>query len=328
MARFDKQVKKFPDNAELKAKIEQAQRPDQAPPGGAQGHLRYEPPVTQDANGYTSSTPVTDGKFVYAIFGTGVVVCYDVDGNRKWAVMSERPTQEWGHSASPVLADGKLLVHVRALIGLDAATGKPLWPTPCGQRWGTEVLTRIGGVTVVVTPAGDIVRVDNGLRLAKGIGNVEFCSPIVQDGIAYFIQFGGKAVRLPAKAVEDAKVQTLWDTNPKQKDKRFYSSPAYLDGLIYAINEEAVFSVIDAADGSVVYDKKIDFGGGTIYPSVCVAGGNVFLSSESGMTVILKPGRQYEELARNRVETFRTSLVFEGKRLYIRTVKNMYCLGG
>ena len=34
-----------------------------------------------------------------------------------------------------------------------------------------------------------------------------------------------------------------------------------------------------------------------------------------------------EGQARNKLEPFRSSLVFEGKRLYVRTAKNLYCIG-
>jgi hypothetical protein len=43
--------------------------------------------------------------------------------------------------------------------------------------------------------------------------------------------------------------------------------------------------------------------------------------------VVVQPGREFKELARNKLETFRSSLVFEGKRVYIRTDKKLYCIG-
>ena len=46
-----------------------------------------------------------------------------------------------------------------------------------------------------------------------------------------------------------------------------------------------------------------------------------------GETVVLQAGREYKELARNKLEEFRSSLVFEGKRVYIRTAKHLYCIG-
>jgi hypothetical protein len=53
----------------------------------------------------------------------------------------------------------------------------------------------------------------------------------------------------------------------------------------------------------------------------------LYISSDTGNTVVLQPGREYKELARNKLEPFRSSLVFEGKRVYVRTAKNLYCIG-
>ena len=68
-------------------------------------------------------------------------------------------------------------------------------------------------------------------------------------------------------------------------------------------------------------------GRGSTYPSISLAGPYLFVSSDNGTTVVVQPGREYKELARNKLEAFRSSLVFEGKRVYIRTEKNLYCIG-
>jgi hypothetical protein len=51
------------------------------------------------------------------------------------------------------------------------------------------------------------------------------------------------------------------------------------------------------------------------------------LVSDTGETVVLLAGREYKELARNKLESFRSSLVFEGKRMYVRTTRGLWCIG-
>jgi len=58
-----------------------------------------------------------------------------------------------------------------------------------------------------------------------------------------------------------------------------------------------------------------------------VAGNRIYISSDNGATVVLEPGREYKELARNKLEPFRSSLVFEGRRMYVRTEKKLFCIG-
>ena len=91
-----------------------ADRPDGRPPVGPGG-------------GYSIPTPVTDGKFVYVSYGTGIVACCDMAGGRKWIRIIKRPqVTEYGRAASPLLVGGKLLVSIGALIALDPQTGRTL----------------------------------------------------------------------------------------------------------------------------------------------------------------------------------------------------------
>ena len=94
-----------------------------------------------------------------------------------------------------------------------------------------------------------------------------------------------------------------------------------------AITQAAHFSVIDAATGKVVYEKELKFGGAQTYPSVTLAGRYIFLSRESGATLVFKPGREPEQVAENQLELFRSCPVFIGKRMYVRTAGHLYCIG-
>ena len=98
------------------------------------------------------------------------------------------------------------------------------------------------------------------------------------------------------------------------------------DGLLYAANDQGILTVLDAATGKRVYEERLNLGGAT-YPSISLAGQRIYVSSDSGATVVLQPGRRYKELARNKLDPFRSSLVFDGKRVYVRTAKHLYCIG-
>jgi hypothetical protein len=98
------------------------------------------------------------------------------------------------------------------------------------------------------------------------------------------------------------------------------------DGLLYAANDLGILTVAEAATGKIVYEQRLDHGGST-YPSISLAGDRVYISSDKGTTVVIATGREYRELARNQLDVFRSSLVFEGKRMYVRTQKHLYCIG-
>ncbi len=285
----------------------------------------YLVPRAHSVTGYSSPTPVTDGTSVFAVFGTGVVAAYDLEGNRKWARLLEKPADAYGHSASPALTGGVLIVHIQAVTALDKTTGKTVWRTPSPPKWGSPVVTTVGDVAVVITPMGDIVRASDGKLLATKVASLEYCAPIVKDDIVYFVESGGKAVQLSPTLDGGVATKVLWTTTPK-KD-RYYASPVLHEGLIYAITQAAHFSVIDAATGKVVHEKALQFGRGQTYPSVTFAGGYIFLSRESGATLVFKPGKEPQQVAENQLETFRSSPVFVGKRMYVRTAGHLCCIG-
>ena len=97
--------------------------------------------------------------------------------------------------------------------------------------------------------------------------------------------------------------------------------------MIYALSANANLTVVDAKTGQRVYEEKLELGGGQCYPSITFAGKFLFVSSDNGHTLILEPGREYKEVAQNTLEPFRSSLVFEGKRMYVRTLKHLWCIG-
>lgn len=303
--------------------------------------VAFEPISAHESNGYTTPTPVTDGERVFSVFGVGAVAAHTVDGELLWARIVQKPQHEWGISASPVLGGGVLIVHLVDLFGLDPVTGAEKWRVSSNPRWGSPVVTKISGVDVVITPSGDVFRAADGQQLAEKIGKLGYAAPVVQDGVVYFIQKKAQAVELPtampaftlkgwlgrlSRIVADSfPTPVRWTT--RLQGSRHYASAVIHEGLVYAISREEMFAVIDANTGEVVYQKRLNLGGGSnsAYPSVTLAGDKLFVGSETGTTVVLALGRTYRELARNEIEGYRSSPVFAGDRMYLRGFEYLYC---
>jgi hypothetical protein len=98
-------------------------------------------------------------------------------------------------------------------------------------------------------------------------------------------------------------------------------------GLIYVICGNRIFTVLDAKNGRLVYQERLNFGTGRVYPSITLAGDQLFVNADNGVTLILEPGREYKEVGRNTLEEFRSSPVFVGKRMCLRGYKHLYCIG-
>ena len=63
-----------------------------------------------------SPSPVTDGRSVWTVTGTGVVTAVDFSGKRRWTYDLQKEHGafglQWGYASSPLLHDGKLIVEV------------------------------------------------------------------------------------------------------------------------------------------------------------------------------------------------------------------------
>ncbi|MDA1017801.1 MAG: PQQ-binding-like beta-propeller repeat protein [Planctomycetota bacterium] len=286
--------------------------------------LQVFPPMPGGDTGNTGSTPTSDGKNIFAVFGTGIVASHALAGKRNWIKFVEAPSN--GHCASPILIDGKLIVHLRNLIALDAETGAVLWKAETGARHGSPVAAQIDGTSIVVTPEGAVVRVSDGKIVAKNQFRLNHSSPIVHAGVVYAMQEGSiKAVTLANAAADQAVTQVAWETSGSRASR--LASPVYHDGLVYSVTEQGILEVTAANTGDRVYRMRLKFDGGRVDPSVVLAGNHLYVSNTRGETVVFRPGKEYEEVARCHLKDgFSSSLTFAGRRLYVRTKKYFYCI--
>ncbi|MHC4716822.1 MAG: outer membrane protein assembly factor BamB family protein [Planctomycetota bacterium] len=329
LGKLKRQLKKKPDDAALKEKIAAQAKVVRARKAEHDPVARYARPATHKSNGHSSATPTSDGKCVYAVYGIGVAVCYDMEGNLKWRREIDKPTDRYGHSASPLLVGDKLIVHVLNMVALDAGTGEEVWRARVRHGWGSTVLAKIGGKDVAITPGGDAVDVADGTVLARKLGKLTYATPVMDGDVAYFVQSRGVARKLSLTG--DGKIvgEKLWTVKKYsygRREARFYASAALGDGLVFALPQKGPLVVIDAADGKVVSETKISVKG-DCYSSVTQAGKYLFLASEKGDVYVFEIGREPKQVASFKAEGFRSTPVFDGKRMYLRGYKNLYCIG-
>lgn len=294
------------------------------------------PPPAGPGGGYAIPTPVTDGKSVYVSYGTGMVVCCDLAGKRRWARFIDLPqVTQFGRSASPLLVDGKLLVSIGGLIALDPKTGKTLWKqlgAKCG--YGTPAVARIGDVTLAVTPNGDLVRVSDGRLMASKLAQTGFTSPVVHAGVVYFADDPTVAVRLTAKPGGKIQTRKLWEA---ETEGEFHASPLWHDGKVYCISSGAVLYVLDAKTGEIAFQKKLEIASAdpapgmesaNIYPSIARIGKHLLVSNDQGCTLVLAPGEKCKQVSVNYLDGGSGACpVPDGKLLFLRAGKKLYCIG-
>jgi outer membrane protein assembly factor BamB len=108
----------------------------------------------QNVNGPASPSPVTDGENVYAFFQDFGLVSLTGDGEQRWRLPLGPFNIFYGFGASPVLADGSLILPVDQdqgayLIAVDKDTGRVRWKVD-----RPEVISGYSTPTLYEPPAG------------------------------------------------------------------------------------------------------------------------------------------------------------------------------
>jgi outer membrane protein assembly factor BamB len=307
-----------------------------------QNELGLDEKETPGAITYAIATPCSDGRLVWAFLPLGEVVCYDLEGNRRWQRLlgERRAGGGWGGAQvgpSPLLADGKVVVHYDKFYGLDAATGAILWQTPTrGLPIPSPIPGRRGDAWYAMMGNGQILRLADGRIVFdppwKQTSTVQ--SPIFYDDVFCWI---GAAVRLPP--TPDRKPSEAWSMAPKDLEQvdamrpdtlegpkpmlgwHGYSCPVYDEGLVYYQAEHRRFSAFEGRTGKLAFTTTFPCNG-EIYPGAVLAGDHLFLANRRGRMLMVAKGTaaKHRIVAVNDlpVELGGNMPVFDGARFYLR----------
>ena len=256
--------------------------------------------------GYTLPTPVTDGRYIWCVFGHGIVSCHTVDGNLVWAqpykAWDPRTERDDGRSESPCLI-GDVLVTAGedqdSYIGWEADTGRRLWaidertlsyasrpgsPGSEDSGRGSLRVAEINGTQYALTVEGYLLDPRTGNIVWKSLvergGNGSFCNhiatPAVGDGYAIFVQAGKRSARDSALYRVDLEVSknttARWRLGKAAGGKGSFRSPLLIDGLVYVAGSS--LTAYNPEDGSVAASAAVNTVGlscGPVY-----AGGYLF----------------------------------------------------
>jgi outer membrane protein assembly factor BamB len=293
---------------------------------------------------YAASTPATDGKYVYAFFGTEGLSAYDLNGKLAWkAELGKLGTVGMGTGTSPIVFDNLVIVQcdeengaASFIVALDKKTGKEVWKTPrkIQVSWSTPLLVRTAKRAELIASGTEaIVAYDpaTGKELwrHKGVESNAIPSPVANSEMVYLVAgFPAKiamAIRLGGSGDLTGTPNVPWKY---AKGTAYVPSPILYGDYLYLTTDRGILTCIDARTGEVKYE-----GGRIPIPATFTASpvafeGKILMTSEDGDTFIVKAGPKHEVLATNSVgEPVYASPAIADGRIYIRGEKNIYCIG-
>jgi outer membrane protein assembly factor BamB len=295
---------------------------------------------------YAGGSPTTDGRLLYACFGSFGTYCYDFDGNLKWSRDLGRLNSRlgWGEAVNPVVHRGRLLLNYdqeadSALYCLEAATGKTLWRAARDEKssWNTPLVAEYRGKTQVIVNGTTRIRshdLETGevIWQCGGMTVNPIPSPVRSGNSVIIVSgyrgSGGVSVPLDSTGDLGTAGKVDWRHSSQAPWMPYVASPLLLGDRVYFTQSvDAILTVLDAKTGKPVIDKERLPQARSFYASPVAAAGRVYLVDRSGIAVVLKAGDALEVLAVNKLdEPIDASPVAVGKQLFLRGHKNLYCI--
>ncbi|MCY3022163.1 MAG: PQQ-binding-like beta-propeller repeat protein [Planctomycetota bacterium] len=310
----------------------------------ADGKLLWKTPVPpgKEPAGYAIyavPTPVTDGKMIYAWYGSGAIAAVDLDGKLVWR--KERPGPydlNPGICTSPILYQDTVILLCDQgrgkgwLQGLDKATGEVKWEqkrAKMGCNNTTPLLIQVNGKPQMVILGSEILQ---GLDPANG-EPIWWCkslgfgeSPVFGSGLVYVDKAGNELAMAvdPAGQGDVAQTHVKWRIPKSAGD---YSSAVIAGDCIYKVRKEGSIACLKLAAGEEVFSGELP-GVSKLASPFATADGRIYFVS-TGKSYVIKAGPALEILGKGDLGgsgNGSSPAVAQG-RIFVRDFEYFYCLG-
>ena len=287
-------------------------------------------PRVDPETGLAAPTMAVDGVRVYAIFATGDVIAFDLDGNKVWGRNLGVPNNHYGYSSSLQVWENKLVIQYDSntkgrMMALDTSTGKTIWDVdrPVHISWASPALIEVNGKIEIVTTSDPYVS-GHDLNTVAELWKVEAMMGEVAPSIAYedgLVFATNEYARLVAVKPQKGAEYT-WEDDEYLSE---VASPVAYNGLLYLATSYGVLVCYDSKTGEKVWEKEFSNG---FYSSPMIADGKLYIIDVSGVTHILKADRTGTIISEPELGEGGFALpVFADGVIYLRGTKNLYCIG-
>ncbi len=293
-----------------------------------------EPGPIHGKNSHASPTPILEKDRVYLHFGAHGSACINTAGEVLWRNTELKYNHQHGPGGSPVIYDDLMIVicdgtDKQFVAALDKNTGKVRWKT---DRQGpmaycTPLVITVAGKDQVFCPGGEMAaaydpRTGEELWRVKHPGYSVVPRPVVGHGLVFFSSSYNTAVLFAVRIDGSGDVTDSAIAWKLERGAPHNPSPLLIGDELYIVSDKGIAQCLDAKTGEQHWLHRL---GGEFSASPMLADGRIYFLNETGETTVIKPGKEYEELAINQVEG-RTlaSLSTAGKSIFLRTNLALY----
>lgn len=308
---------------------------------------------THGTNPHCSTTPAADGERVVVWHASAGLHAYDHDGELLWSRDLGEFRHPWGHGTSPVLHDGRVLLHTGPgetsfVAAFDLASGETVWRVEEPEHrtaeqleqkrlsgsWCTPLVERVGGRDLVLCAhPSRVVAYDAATGeevfwcagLVSDRGDLTYSSPVVADG-TWVVQGGyvgpSFGVRLDGEG-DVTQTHRVWHRPDVMSN---CASGVFAGGAVFLPDMGGFVYCIDPSDGSVRWKSRVGRGG--TWGSIVLADGRLYLMDQNGTTSVFAPNADaLELLARNPLgEATNSTPAIAGGEVFLRTHEALYCI--
>src|SRR6185369_254800 len=233
-----------------------------------------------------NSTPVTDGRYVVALFGSEGLNCYDLNGKLIWkkdlGVLNpglwDDPTSSWGHASSPIIYKDLVIVqadgHKQSFIAAySLKDGSQVWRMERNEitSWSTPTINTSGTRAELVVNGGRFIRGYDPMtgkelwRFSDDNTEVKMQAPLVANNLIYIS--GGYPAGRPiyvfrSGANGDISLKPGEETNnfiawKSIKGSPYTPTPIIYNDIYYVCADNGVLSAYDAKTGERIYQERL-----------------------------------------------------------------------